>query len=321
MTTDAPLIEFNHVAKSFENQTAISDLNFKIQTGEIFVLVGPSGSGKTTTLKMINKLIAPSDGEISFQNQPLTSYNTQKLRWQIGYVLQQIALFPNMTVAQNITLIPEMKGVDRHTARQAAETLLDEVDLDPKIYCDRKPNELSGGEQQRIGILRAIASKPPLVLMDEPFSALDPLSRQQLQDLVLKLHQRAHNTIVFVTHDMNEAMKLGDRIAVMHLGKIEQLDTPANIAQNPASDFVASFFANTAAQNVLTEPVSVLLDKCRPLKPGEKPAQVIRFDSSMDSLITALNQGEPIALAGNHQIKGVIDRQTVLTYLQHQLKV
>ena len=173
-------IKFEHVNKTFAKKVVVNDLNLDIQQGELFVLVGNSGSGKTTSIKMINRLADPSAGQILVNERPTTDYNVQKLRWKIGYVLQQIALFPNMTVAKNITLIPEIQGAKADLTEMAAN-LLEKVGLNPQEYAHRYPHELSGGEQQRIGILRAIASKPPIVLMDEPFSALDPLSRANLQ--------------------------------------------------------------------------------------------------------------------------------------------
>ncbi|MFD1430050.1 ABC transporter ATP-binding protein [Lacticaseibacillus mingshuiensis] len=238
------MIEFSHVTKQFADNTAVADLNLAIRAGELFVLVGTSGSGKTTTLKMINRLVAPTSGTITFDGKALGDFNLRRLRWDIGYVLQQIALFPTMTVGQNIALIPEMKKWPRAKVKQAVDEGLRSVGLDPKTYRDRLPSELSGGEQQRIGILRALVARPPVILMDEPFSALDPLSRTQLQDLVLELHARLGMTIVFVTHDMNEAMRLGDRIAVMKEGHLLQVGTPTEIAEAPANTFVADFFAS-----------------------------------------------------------------------------
>lgn len=241
------LVVFDHVGKKFEDSTALEDVTFQIKTGEIFVLVGSSGSGKTTSLKMINALHVPTSGDIYFKDKKIKDYDTQKLRWQIGYVLQQIALFPTMTVLENIEVIPEMLGWSKEKRKERAFELLKAVELDPEVYAKRMPGELSGGEQQRVGILRALAAKPDVILMDEPFSALDPISREQLQNLVLTLHKDLQNTIVFVTHDMKEAIKLGDRIAVMKEGKLIQCDTPAEIAANPANEFVAEFFKGIKA--------------------------------------------------------------------------
>ena len=240
------IIEFKDVGQNFDGQQVLEHLNLEIKEGEIFVLVGPSGSGKTTSLKMINGLVVPTEGNVYFKNKRIKDYPLQKLRWQIGYVLQQIALFPTMTVKENIELIPEMLGWDKKKRRARVDELLREVALDPATYRDRLPGELSGGQQQRIGILRAIAAEPDVILMDEPFSALDPISRTSLQELVLKLHQKLGNTVIFVTHNMKEALKLGDRIAVMHHGKLVQCDTPDVIQNQPKTDFVQQFFNETA---------------------------------------------------------------------------
>ncbi len=220
----------------------LDDISFEIKEGEFFVLVGPSGSGKTTTLKLINRLIEQTEGDILFQNKKLKDYNLRELRLETGYVLQQIALFPNLTVAENISLIPEMKKMDKNITLKKTQELLEKVGLDPKKYMDRLPSELSGGEKQRIGILRAIISNPKVLLMDEPFSALDPISKSQLQDLIKQLHNEYHMTTVFVTHDMNEAIKLADRICLMKKGKIVQLATPDDIKNNPSNEFVKEFF-------------------------------------------------------------------------------
>lgn len=198
------IIEFKNVSKEFEGNVVLKDLNLSVKKGEIFVLVGPSGSGKTTSLKMINGLIEPTDGNLYFKEKRIKDYNIQKLRWQIGYVLQQIALFPTMSVKENIEVIPDMLGWDKERRNNRVDELLKEVDMDPELFRNRMPSELSGGQQQRIGIIRALASEPDIVLMDEPFSALDPISRASLQDLVLALHQKLGNTVIFVTHNMDE---------------------------------------------------------------------------------------------------------------------
>lgn len=239
------LIRFKDVQKKYDGKHVINHLNLTIEEGEIFVLVGPSGSGKTSTLKMINGLSQPSAGEIYFKGKPLKEYDLQKMRWNMGYVLQQIALFPTMTVKQNIEVIPEMLGWEKEKRAEKADQLLEKVGLDPDTYRNRLPRELSGGEQQRIGILRALAANPDVILMDEPFSALDPLSRTSLQELVLYLHQEFGTTIVFVTHNMEEAIKLGSRIAVMKEGELIQCDTPEQLLANPKNDFVRSFFDET----------------------------------------------------------------------------
>ena len=238
------MIKYNNVSLCCSTNGLILDgLNFEIQEGEFFVLVGPSGSGKTTTLKLINRLIEQTEGDIYFEDKRLKDYDLRELRLKTGYVLQQIALFPNLTVAENIALIPEMKNFDKKEIKEKTEDLLQKVGLNPKHYMNRLPKELSGGEKQRVGILRAIIANPKILLMDEPFSALDPLSKVQLQDLIKTLHNEYKMTTVFVTHDMDEAMKLADRICVLKNGKVVQIATPEVLRENPVDDFVREFFA------------------------------------------------------------------------------
>ena len=239
------MIEFRNVCKQFDDTAVINNESFTINTGEFFVLVGPSGGGKTTTLKMINRLVEPTSGSILIDGEDITSLPLRDLRLETGYVLQQIALFPNMTVGQNIGLIPEMKGWSKADRAEKARSLLKSVDLDPETYYGRYPDELSGGEQQRIGILRALIASPKVILMDEPFSALDPITRVQLQDLTLDLHDDLGTTIVFVTHDINEAQYLADRICVINDGRVTQTGTPGEIRENPADDFVRDLFHHT----------------------------------------------------------------------------
>ncbi|HEM5996652.1 ATP-binding cassette domain-containing protein [Streptococcus suis] len=222
----------------------LKNLTFDIQEGEFFVLIGPSGSGKTTTLKLINRLIEQTDGDILFQGKRLKDFDLRELRLETGYVLQQIALFPNMTVAENIALIPEMKGLGKDETLKKTRELLTKVGLDPDSYLDRLPKDLSGGEKQRIGILRAIIANPKVLLMDEPFSALDPISKGQLQDLIKDLHEEFKMTTVFVTHDMDEAVKLADRICLMKAGEVVQLGTPDELRNQPANAFVSEFMKN-----------------------------------------------------------------------------
>lgn len=237
------MIRYQGVSMSYDGkEKVLDDLNFEIKEGEFFVLVGPSGSGKTTTLKLINRLIEQTEGDIFFQGKNIKDYPLREMRLEMGYVLQEIALFPNLTVAENIGLIPEMKKINKKEIAKRVDSLLKQVDLDPKVYKNRLPEDLSGGEKQRIGILRAIAANPKILLMDEPFSALDPISRSQLQDLVKDLHRDFKITTVFVTHDMREAIKLADRICLMRDGKVVQIGSPEDLVNNPANDFVASFF-------------------------------------------------------------------------------
>lgn len=239
------MISYKNVSMEYpESGKVLDNLNFNIEKGEFFVIVGPSGSGKTTSLKLINRLIEQTDGDIFFNNKKLKDYNLRELRLKIGYVLQDIALFPNLTVFENISLIPEMKKMDREIIDEKIDILLNKVGLEPKRYKDRFPEELSGGEKQRVGILRAIISGPEILLMDEPFSALDPISRINLQDLIKELHNEYKITTVFVTHDMSEAIKLADKICFMKEGKVIQIATPEEIVKNPENKFVSKFLGN-----------------------------------------------------------------------------
>lgn len=242
------MIEFQNVSKRYGNKVAVDDVSFNIDEGEFFVLIGPSGCGKTTTLKMINRLIPLTEGYIYFNNQPISDYPVYEMRWDIGYVLQQIALFPHMTVKENIAQVPQMKKWKEKDIDARVDELLEMVNMDPEQYKMRKPNELSGGQRQRIGVVRALAADPPVILMDEPFSALDPISREKLQEDLLDLQSKIKKTIVFVTHDIHEAMKLGDRICLLNEGHIEQIGTPQSFIDSPKNDFVRQFMGDQIKQ-------------------------------------------------------------------------
>lgn len=236
------MIRFDKVSKVFSDGfQALDNLSFHIDEGELFVLIGPSGCGKTTTMKMINRLNEPSQGIIWIGNKDISKENPVELRRNIGYVIQHIGLLPHMTIGENVALVPKLKKVNPSSYQQRVDDLLSMVGLDPNVYRDRYPAELSGGQQQRVGVIRALAAEPPIILMDEPFSALDPISREQLQDELIRLQQEIKKTIVFVTHDMDEALKIADRICIMQDGKIVQLDSPDHILRHPANDFVRSF--------------------------------------------------------------------------------
>lgn len=242
------MIEYKHVALRYTEKAILKDVNLRIEDGEFMVLVGPSGSGKTTMIKMINRLLEPTDGNIYMDEKRIKDYDERELRLSTGYVLQAIALFPNLTVAENIALIPEMKGWSKERIASKTVELLEKVGLPASDYADRKPHELSGGEQQRVGIVRAMIGEPKILLMDEPFSALDAISRKQLQALTKDLHKEFGMTTIFVTHDTDEALKLGDRIAVLEEGEIVQVADPKTILAQPANDFVADLFGG--AHNV-----------------------------------------------------------------------
>ena len=239
------MIEYKNVVLRYTDTDILKDVNLRIEDGEFMVLVGPSGSGKTTMLKMINRLLEPTDGNIYMDGKRIKDYDERELRLSTGYVLQAIALFPNLTVAENIALIPEMKGWGKERVASKTVELLEKVGLPASDYADRKPHELSGGEQQRIGIVRAIIAEPKILLMDEPFSALDAISRKQLQALTKDLHKEFGMTTIFVTHDTDEALKLGDRIAVLQEGEIVQVADSDTILAQPANDFVADLFGGS----------------------------------------------------------------------------
>jgi osmoprotectant transport system ATP-binding protein len=244
--TAETMIRLENLSKVFpaQDEPAVEDLSMDIYEGEIVVLVGPSGCGKTTTMKMINRLIEPSSGRIILEGEDVTKVNSDNLRRRIGYVIQQIGLFPHMTIADNIATVPRMLGWDKKRISDRTDELLDTVGIDLS-YRDRYPKELSGGQRQRIGVARAMAADPPVLLMDEPFGAIDPITRDRLQDEFLRLQQEIKKTIVFVTHDIDEAVKMGDRIAILQQrSKIAQYDTPEKILTDPANEFVQDFIGS-----------------------------------------------------------------------------
>ena len=233
------MIQFEHVSKSYSKTPVLKDLNFTIPDGQFVVLIGPSGCGKTTTMKMINRLLEPDTGKILIDGKDVHSQDKVELRRHIGYVIQQIGLFPNMTVAQNICVVPKLLKYDKARCDEIVQEMLALVHMEQ--YANKYPSELSGGQQQRIGVLRALAASPPIVLMDEPFSALDPLTREALQDEVKNLQQKLNKTIVFVSHDMSEALKLADIIIFMSAGEIVQMASPEEMLEHPANDLVRTF--------------------------------------------------------------------------------
>lgn len=235
------MIVFKNVKKKYKNTVVIEEFNLEIERGKIVALIGESGSGKTTLLKMINKLIPLSGGEIYVNNQPISTWNSTELRRALGYVIQQHGLFPHMTIKENIQIIPRLLKQNQEVLDQRSNELLRQVGLEPDLYLDQYPSQLSGGQQQRIGIVRALITNPDIILMDEPFSALDPITREDLQEELLAIQKDFHKTIVFVTHDMDEALKLADKICILQQGKVLQYDTPENILKKPANDYVSNF--------------------------------------------------------------------------------
>lgn len=247
------MIRFEQVVKQYAGgATAVDNLSFEAPTGQITVLVGPSGCGKTTSLRMINRMIEPTGGHIYIDDEDVQSFNAAKLRRGIGYVIQHAGLFPNKRVVDNVATVPQLLGTPRAQARERAREVLELVGL-PGDFADRWPSQLSGGQQQRVGVARALAADPPVMLMDEPFSAVDPVVREQLQDEFLRLQRDLGKTIVFVTHDIDEALKLGDQIVVMRVGgKLAQLADPAYLLAHPIDDFVADFIGRDRGYRALT---------------------------------------------------------------------
>ncbi|TLK52971.1 MULTISPECIES: ABC transporter ATP-binding protein [Glutamicibacter] len=268
------------VTKTYPGQkkSAVGGLTLEIPAGSIVMFVGPSGCGKTTTLKMINRLIEPTSGQIVINGDDVTKMNGDELRRRIGYVIQAGGLFPHMTVATNIGMVPKMLGWSKEKIAARVDELLELVSLDPELYRDRFPKELSGGQQQRVGVARALAADPPVLLMDEPFGAVDPITRQRLQDELLNIQSEVQKTIVCVTHDFDEAVKLGDWIAVFNEGaQLEQYDSPERILANPASEFVENFIGSGAGlkQLTLTRVNEVELEDAVTATPGQRASDVL----------------------------------------------
>jgi osmoprotectant transport system ATP-binding protein len=243
-------IVLKDLTKQYPNQPkpAVDSVNMEIAAGELVVFVGPSGCGKTTTMRMINRLIEPTSGTITIGGEDVAQLDDVQLRRKIGYVIQQIGLIPHLSIAQNVALVPKLLKWDKKRINEKVDEMLTTVGLDPEQFRSRYPRQLSGGQQQRVGVARALAADPPIMLMDEPFGAVDPITRSRLQDEFLSLQQTLRKTIVFVTHDFDEALKIGDRIAVLRQGsQIAQYDTPEAILAAPADDFVAGFIGEGAA--------------------------------------------------------------------------
>ncbi|MBP2000126.1 osmoprotectant transport system ATP-binding protein [Paenibacillus shirakamiensis] len=311
------MITFKDASKRFANgAVAVDSLDLEIDKGEFFVLIGPSGCGKTTTLKMINRLIPLSDGTVWIKGKRISDYDIHELRWSIGYVLQQIGLFPHMTIAENIAVVPELKQWDKQKIKARVDELLHMVGLEPSEYRDRKPHELSGGQQQRIGVLRALAADPEILLMDEPFSALDPFSREKLQDDLLDIQRKIKKTIVFVTHDMQEAVKLGDRICLMKDGKIVQLGTPQELISNPVNDFVREFVGEQAVRFDWEK----LVTPHGPSDIHSEHTSKVTLSTPLHEVLEHFSEHELLNVEDQGQFIGTIRRQQVLEELADQLK-
>ena len=312
------VIQFNHVSKAYEDGTkAVDSLHLEINKGEFFVLIGPSGCGKTTTMKMINRLIETTEGSILIDGKDIQQYNINELRWNIGYVLQQIALFPHMTIAENIAVVPEMRKWSKEKIKARVDELLQMVGLDPDVYRNRMPDELSGGQKQRVGVVRALAANPKIVLMDEPFSALDPLSREQLQKDIVQLQKKIQKTIVFVTHDMQEALSLGDRICIMKEGKVVQLDTPEGIIHNPKNEFVEEFIGNRGRHWYEGKSIEDVL----PLDESMRiEGDALSLHSSLQEALVRVRADEVVPVEENGQYVGALTSRHIVNYIVEQMK-
>jgi osmoprotectant transport system ATP-binding protein len=290
------MIRLESVSKRFPDGTvAVTSLSLEVPEGETCVLVGPSGCGKTTTLKMINRLIEPTGGRILLDGEDVTGVDPVALRRRIGYVIQQVGLFPHQTVAANVGTVPRLLGWSRMKVRDRVDELLTLVGLDPATYRGRYPAQLSGGQRQRAGVARALAADPPVLLMDEPFGAIDPVTRMRLQDEFLRLQDAVRKTIVFVTHDVEEAVKMGDRIAILEIGGIlAQYDTPAEVLGNPASDFVADFVgADRALKRLKVTPIELdALEHPPTIRPSDSLARARQVMHTTDaSWVAVVDEG------------------------------
>ncbi|WP_112180998.1 ABC transporter ATP-binding protein [Paraliobacillus zengyii] len=320
------MIEFDQVTKRFPDGTeAVKDFSLSIKEGELLTLIGPSGCGKTTTLKMINRLVNETEGTIKIAGKDITTYDLHQLRWNTGYVIQQIALFPHLTIAENIAIVPEMKKWKKDSILLRTEELLNMVGLDPKQFMNRMPSELSGGQQQRIGVVRALAADPDIILMDEPFSALDPISREQLQLDIQSLQQKIKKTIVFVTHDMDEALAISDRICLMKDGKIIQIGTPKDLILHPANDFAKEFIGDKRSpwqemMDTVIQTIKSLSDQSTVQTEG---LVSIRHDQQVIDAVKLFEESERTAIqvVKENEVIGTITYQDIFRFLREQVKM
>ena len=319
------MLRLESVSKRYGSRTVVQDLSLEVDEGQVCVLIGPSGSGKTTTLKMINRLIEPSGGRILLDDEDVTRGDPTELRRGIGYVIQQVGLFPHMHVADNIAVVPRLLGWDRQRISRRVDELLDLVGLEPAEYGRRYPDQLSGGQRQRVGVARALAADPPLLLMDEPFGAIDPIARDRLQAEFLRLQGELKKTVVFVTHDIDEAVRLGDRIAVLRDGGVlEQYDTPANVLGRPANPFVAGFVGGDRGLKRLSV-TAIDVDGLEP-PPGElrdvheMPAKVSAGATLRDALAQLLLHDAPfVAVVDGDRCLGVLTPDALHAELRKSL--
>ncbi|MEB2493431.1 betaine/proline/choline family ABC transporter ATP-binding protein [Peribacillus frigoritolerans] len=304
------MLKIENVSKIYKGgKKAVKNISLDIKKGEFICFIGPSGCGKTTTMKMINRLIEPSEGKILINGENIMDKDPVELRRQIGYVIQQIGLFPHMTILENITLVPKLLKWNDQKKKERALELLQLVDMGPE-YLERYPYELSGGQQQRIGVLRALASNPPLILMDEPFGALDPITRDALQEEFKNLQRTLDKTIVFVTHDMDEAIKLADRIVILKAGEIVQVGTPDEILRNPANEFVEEFIGKDRL--LQTRPNVELVEQIM----SRNPISITEEKSLTDAITIMREKRVDSLLVVDEQnvLKGFVDVETISEY-------
>jgi osmoprotectant transport system ATP-binding protein len=299
------MIRLERVTKRYgAGQVAVRELSIEFETGQLTMLVGPSGCGKTTTLKMINRLIEPSAGRIIHDDQDVTHMDPVQLRLRMGYVIQNVGLFPHLSIADNVATVPRLLGWDKTRIKKRVNELLELVGLDPAQYRHRYPHQLSGGQRQRVGVARALGADPPVLLMDEPFGAIDRIARERLQNEFLRIQREVRKTVIFVTHDIDEAIKLGDRIAIMNQGRLEQYDTPAAILAKPASDLVIDLLGPDRGLKRLS---------VTPIDPAtlEKPP-VLHLDDPLSEAARVFANGAPRALVvdGDGRLYGELDRQS-----------
>jgi osmoprotectant transport system ATP-binding protein len=280
------MITFDHTCKSYDGTPAINDLNLHIAQGELLVLLGPSGSGKSTALKMINRMVDHDSGRILLNGEEIYSFNVQDLRRRMGYAIQSVGLFPHWTVARNIATVPALLGWEPERIQTRVTELLQLLDMAPVQYASRYPHQLSGGQQQRVGVARALAADPDVLLMDEPFGALDPVTRATLQLELQRIHRATGKTIVLVTHDIDEALLLATRIVLLNHGRIAQVGTPLELLQQPASDFVADFMgrADVGLKQLSLRPIAPLVQAIR----GAVPAHLIAETATVREAISQM---------------------------------
>lgn len=310
------MITFQNVTKEFPDGTkALRGISMSIPTSKLTAIIGPSGCGKTTLMRMINRLEIPTSGEVLIDDVPITHQDEIALRRSIGYVIQKIGLLPHMTIEENIGLVPELLKWDKSRISKRVDELLEMVGLDPEVFKTRYPFELSGGQQQRVGVSRALASDPDIILMDEPFSALDPISREQLQEKLRQLQVQIQKTIVFVTHDMDEALKIADYVMIMRDGMVEQMASPAELIEHQNNDFVRDFIGQDRImrqRKFRTIPLSKLIDFYDQVWEGL--VQKIQISASVDEALRLLNKYPDgrLAVLKEDQIVGYIGLHSLL---------